>query len=68
MNISFNMNNPYYSPYIKNAQGNLYARQQGGAMKNTVMGKAPANPIKESKAAVSDEMMADLGKMISEFG
>ena len=59
MNISFNTNNPYYSPYMKNAQGNLYAQQQGGAMKNTVMGKAPANPMASSFDKITDRAAED---------
>ena len=48
MNISFNTNNPYYSPYMKNAQGSLYARQQDTARNNTAMGKTPSNPMASS--------------------
>ena len=59
MNISFNTNNPYYSPYMKNAQGNLYAQQQGGAMKNTVMGKTPANPMASSFDKITERAADD---------
>ena len=48
MNISFITNNLYSSPYMKNAQGNLYARKTDGAMKNTVMGRMPVNPFVSS--------------------
>ena len=39
---------PYFLPNMNKAQGNLFAQEQGTAMKNTVMGKAPVNPMASS--------------------
>ncbi|MBQ9303371.1 hypothetical protein [Butyrivibrio sp.] len=63
MNISFNTNNQYYSPYMKSAQGSLYAQnqvgKQGGASKNTIMGKSPVNPIASSFDKITDRAAED---------
>ncbi len=63
MNISFNTNNQYYSPYMKSAQGSLFAQnqvgKQGGTAKNTVMGKTPVNPMASSFDKITDRAAED---------
>ena len=59
MNISFITNNLYSSPYMKNAQGNLYAQKTDGAMKNTIMGKMPVNPFVSSFDRRTDNEVND---------
>ncbi|WP_026671078.1 hypothetical protein [Butyrivibrio sp. AE3006] len=59
MNISFITNNLYSSPYMKNAQRNLYAQKTDGAMKNTIMGKMPVNPFVSSFDRRTDNEVND---------
>ena len=50
---------PFFSPNMNKAQGNLLAREQGTAMKNTVMGKAPVNPMASSFDKITNRAAED---------